>query len=156
MNQEFKKVIKSKEWMNQVSETVVSHHANTAYTCNLLLWNASARRERPMWGSSQLTHYSYLYALGCHLQEGCNESHTPGALNAAHEHLQSGENSLPQSRRYKKTTHQSNGKKWSGQKPCWLWKFYSTTRPGSVSEHLFCPHMLGRVPGLSDSIACGV
>lgn len=93
MNQEFKKVIKSKEWMNQVSETVVSHHANTAYTCNLLLWNASARRERPMWGSSQLTHYSYLYALGCHLQEGCNESHTPGALNAAHEHLQSGENS---------------------------------------------------------------
>lgn len=52
----------------------------------LLQSDASAIRERPAWGNSQW-HITLIFcALDCHLQESCNESHTPGALKADHEH----------------------------------------------------------------------
>ena len=116
MSQEWKtNMMKSKEWMNQVPETVNNHTTQTESTPLIYFYQTCLPKGKDLCEEIQLHTALIFYALGCYLQETFIKV-TPGALSAAHERCQqSGKIPSTQSRRCNKTTQRS--KQWSGQKP---------------------------------------
>lgn len=139
--------MKSKEWINQVPETVNNCTTQTESTPLIYFYQTCLPKGKDLCKEIQLHTALIFCALGCYLQETVIKV-TPGALSAAPERCQqSGKNSiypkqeLQQDHTAKQTTIRSE--------TCQLWKFYSTTWPGSVSEHLFCPYIPERFLGLA-------
>lgn len=139
--------MKSKEWMNQVPETVNNHTMQMEATPLIYFYQTCLPKGKDLCEEIQLHTALIFYALGCYLQETVIKV-TPGALSAAHERCQqSGKNSIypKQEMQQDHTAKQTMIR----SETCQLRKFYSTMWPGSASEHLFYPYIPERFLGLA-------